>query len=85
MLGYGQQAGGTHPTGMQSCYTCVLFCSGGGEVCIQRGLSRPPPAPSTADTVLLKYIFKVLGSVTPPQFKHYFVYTYVTGIVLGLE
>ena len=25
MLGYGQQAGGGHPTGMHSCYTCVYF------------------------------------------------------------
>ena len=25
MLGYGQQAGGTHPTGMQSCYELIYF------------------------------------------------------------
>ena len=27
---YGQCAGGTHPTGMQSCYTGLSFCSQGG-------------------------------------------------------
>ena len=27
MLGYGQQAGGTHPTGMQSCYYYFLSIS----------------------------------------------------------
>ena len=26
MLGYGQQAGGTHPTGMHSCSSIFLYC-----------------------------------------------------------
>ena len=29
MLGYGQQTGGTHPTGMQSCLTFVCVNTGG--------------------------------------------------------
>ena len=36
---YGQQAGGTHPTGMHSCYTCVSFCSHGG-LASQHALGR---------------------------------------------
>ena len=36
MLGYGQQAGGTHPTGMYSCFSGLLQC--------------PPPAPDPRES-----------------------------------
>ena len=39
MLGYGQQVGSTHPTGMQSCFTFVCLCMKGG-LCQGRSLSR---------------------------------------------
>ena len=39
MLGYGQQVGITHPTGMQSCFTFVCLCMEGG-LCQGRSLSR---------------------------------------------
>ena len=29
-----------HPTGMQSCYTCLWFCSGGGQTPARQ---KPPP------------------------------------------
>ena len=32
---YGGRAGGAHPTGMHSCYTCLWFCSRRGGVSVQ--------------------------------------------------
>ena len=67
---YGQQAGSTHPTGMQSCfYMCLWFCSQGGSAPLHAGIhppqdqrqASPSPdqrqAPPGADTPL--------GPVTP--------------------
>ena len=55
MLGYGQQVGGTHPTGIHSCYrprrscgqgniftpVCHSFCSQGGCVCLSACWDTP--------------------------------------------
>ena len=34
MLGYGQEGGGTHPTGMQSCYQLQRSCGQGFYLCL---------------------------------------------------
>ena len=52
---YSQWVGGTHPTGMHSCYTCLWFCSQGGSAPLHAGIHTPqdqrqpplPPGPGT--------------------------------------
>ena len=64
MLGYGQQAGGTHPTGMHSCFKKIvfsrhsLFLKNDKTFTIKEKLNKQPPILSTNDEKSVSVVYE---------------------------